>query len=86
MIRAKSEYKKDQGCIACRIEVDGKGDIAREEMCAIVKAFVNSNLQQAKPGHEHAIALVIGGKIVDAITDTAKAYVEMKERSAKDDA
>ena len=55
-------------------------------MCAIVKAFVNSNLQQAKPGHEHAIALVIGDKIVDAITDTAKAYVEMKERSAKDDA
>lgn len=79
MIKARSEYKRDQKCIACSIEVDGRGDIALEEMCAIVKAFVNSNLQHAKPGHEHAIALVIGNKIVDAITETAKDHVKMME-------
>lgn len=79
MIKARSEYNKDQKCIACRIEVDGRGDIALEEMCAIVKAFVNSNLQNAKPGHEHAVALVIGEKIIDAITETAIDYVKMME-------
>ena len=79
MIKARSEYNKDQKCISCRIEVDGRGDIALEEMCAIVKAFVNSNLQNAKPGHEHAVALVIGDKIVDAITETAKDHMKMME-------
>ena len=79
MIKARSEYNKDQKCIACSIEVEGRGDIALEEMCAIVKAFVNSNLQNAKPGHEHAVALVIGDKIVYAIAETAKDYVKMME-------
>lgn len=79
MIKARSEYNKEQKCIACSIEVDGRGDITLEEMCAIVKAFVNSNLQHAKPGHEKDITLVIGDKIIDAITETAKDHMKMME-------
>lgn len=83
MIKARSELNKDAGCVACSIEVDGRGDIVLTEMCGIVKAFVNSNLQQAKPGHEQAVAMLIGDKIVDAIADAAKDYMQLMKEAQK---
>lgn len=81
MVKARSELNKDEGCVACSIEVNGRGDIVLHEMCGIVKAFVNSNLQQAKPGHEQAVAMMIGEKIIDAIAEAAKDYVELLGKS-----
>lgn len=81
MIKARSELNKDAGCVSCSIEVDGRGDIVLHEMCGIVKAFVNSNMQKAKPGHEKAVALLIGNKIVDAIAEAAKDYMELLKKS-----
>lgn len=81
MIKARSELNKDTGCAESSIEVDGRGDIVLHEMCGIVKAFVNCNMQQAKPGHEQAVALMIGNKIVDAIDEAAKDYMELLRKS-----
>ena len=83
MIKARSEYKRDQKCIACSIEVDGRGDIALEEMCAIVKAFVNSNLQQAKPGHEMDVSVLIGRKLLDTIADSTEDFMQLKAKEVQ---
>lgn len=84
MVKARSEYNRERRCVACSIEVDGRGDIVLEEMCGIVKAFVNSNLQQAKPGHEHAVAMLIGDKIVDSIAEAAKDHIELSKKNGKE--
>ena len=86
MIKAKAEFDKEQGACISSVEVNGKASDVLIEMCAIVRGFIQSNLQQAKEGKEQAIALFCGDKIVDAISEALKDYVEMKERSTKNDA
>lgn len=81
MIKAQSEYNKDQKCIACSIEVNGRGDITLEEMCGIVKAFMNAHLQNAIPGHELAVSIMIGEKIVDTVAQASKDFMRMQETS-----
>lgn len=81
MIKAQSKYNKDQKCIACSIEVVGSPTVTLEEMCAIIKAFMNSHLQHARPGRELAVSMMIGEKIVDTIAQASKDFMKMQETS-----
>lgn len=81
MIKAESKYDEKEKCIACSIAVNGSPEVTLEELCAIVKAFMNSHLQHARPGKELAVSLRIGEKIVDTVAQASGDFMRMQETS-----
>ena len=83
MVKAEAKLDKEKGFICCSMEVDGRGDIVLKEMEAIVQAFVKANLQQAKPGHEMDVSLLIGKKIISAVTESTGDFMKLKEKEVQ---
>lgn len=83
MVKAESTLDKEKSYIACSVEVDGRGDIVLHEMAAIVQAFVKSNLQQAKPGHEMDVSLLIGRKLLDAVAESTEDFMKLKAKEVQ---